>query len=484
MSILEMIVKVFLTLTLVLGIVPIALGQDSLKVYKSDGETPFDINSEIMVGDNLVLVIRSDSNGYGNWSGWNGGVFIAGQDRLRGIVTGRGLDPGLDPNDPNARDYTGSHLENAGLCARVTQWRDSNIYGFDFYTYYPVNEYSESNSTVPGDWFVIDYHAIKAGDINVGFYIYNEYEESWDEPNCIITFHNVPTRDLNSDEAVDFRDFATFSLHWNNTGCGDQNWCAGADIDRDGDVDHKDLGLFVKYWLWPDSGNEPDSPDEPDYPEDANVIYSIVDVNGLSEITIDVNESITLYVDIASTTENNVRSFDIDVDISDPNLGSIDNTKCPGGSAQILAEPDRLSFADYWGAGLGQEEGIRLSGTTLNSPIADGHLASFVFTCEGQGDVTLELKNWASFNTDNEAAFPKLETIVIHQIDPLMMGMEGGIDEMLGTEESTLSEPTQEIDIDELVSWLEELWLEDKEIKKTYDKTEWNDFIDSVKNSY
>jgi hypothetical protein len=475
MSIQEMIVKVFLILTIVLGIVPIALGQGSWKIYKADGVTPFDYNSEIMVGDQLVLVYNSDSNDYGNWSGWNGGVFIAGQDRLLGIILGR-------DKDPNSRDWTGSHYENAGLFARVTQWRDSDIWGFDFYTYYPVNEYSESNSTAPGDWFVIDYHAIKAGDVNVGFYIYNEYE-GWDEPNYIITFHNVPTRDLNSDEAVDFLDFATFSSHWNDTDCGDPNWCAGADIDRDGDVDNKDLGLFVEYWLWPDSGNEPDIPDEPDYPEDANVIYSIVDVNGLGEITIDVNESITLYVDIASTTENNVRSFDIDVDISDPNLGSIDNTQYPDGTAQILAGPDRLSFADYWGPGLGQEEGIRLSGTTLNSAIADGHLASFVFTCEGRGDVTLELKNWTSFNTDNEAVFPKLETIVIHQIDPQMM-MGGGMDEMLVTEESTPFESPDVIDIDELVSLLEKLWLEDKEIKKIYGKAEWDDFIDSVLNSY
>ncbi|MDH4239050.1 MAG: dockerin type I domain-containing protein [Phycisphaerae bacterium] len=463
--------KVFLILTLVLGTVPIALGQDSLKVYWPDGTTPFDCNSEIMVGDKRVLVISSESNDYGNISVF--GVFIAGDDRLGGILAGRGL----DPNDPNARDYTGSHLENAGLFARVTQWRDSDIWGFDFFTFYPVDAYSEPNSTVPGDWFVIDYHAIKAGDINVGFYIYND-DEGWDEPNYIITFHNVPTRDLNSDEAVDFLDFATFSSHWNDTDCCDPNWCAGADIDRDGDVDNKDLGLFIEYWLWPDSGNEPDIPDEPDYPEDANVIYSIVDVNGLSEITIDVNESITLYVDIASTTENNARSFYIDIDISDPNLGSIDNTEHPDGTAQILAEPNRLPFADYWGPGLGQEEGIQLSGATLNSAIADGHLASFVFTCEGQGDVTLELKNWASFNTDNEAVFPKMETIVIHQIDPLMtMGMGMDSEMLLGT-------LPDEIDIDKLVSLLEELWLDDKEIKKIYDKTEWDDFINSVLNLY
>lgn len=478
MTIQKMIVKVFLILTLVLCIVPIALGQNSWKIYEADGVTPFDCNSEIMVGDRLVFVLSSDSNDSGSF-GW----YIVGQDRIRGTLGGRGL----DPNDPNARDYTDSHLENAGDLAKVTAWRDSSKWGFDLYTFlpfYPFDNNMVDDSTFPGDWFVIDYYANNPGDCNVGFYIYNE-DEGWDEPNYIITFHNVPTRDLNSDEAVDFCDFATFSSQWNNTGCGDPNWCAGADIDRDGDVDHKDLGLFVEYWLWPNPGNEPDIPDELDYPEDANVIYSIVDVNGLSEITIDVNESITLYVDIASTTENNVWAFDIDVDISDPNLGSIDNTEYPDGTAQILAEPNRDTSWDYWGPGAGQEESIRLFGITYGGAIADGHLASFVFTCEGQGDVTLELKNWASFNTDNEAVFPKLETIVIHQIDPLMMmGMESGIDEMLGTEESTLSEPTQEIDIDELVSWLEALWSENKEIRTTYTRTEWSDFIDSVKDSF
>ena len=472
MSMQEMIVKGFLILTLVLGIVPISHGQTSLQVYEADGVTPFDCNGETMVGAKRVLIVSSDSNDY-----WNGGLFIANQDRLRGTLAGR-------EKDPNSRDWTGSHYENAGDFAIVTQWRDSDIWGFDFYTYYPVDAYSEANSTVPGDWFVIDYYADEVNECNVCFYIYNEYGESWDEPNYIITFFNVPTRDLNSDEAVDFRDFATFSSHWNNTGCGAPNWCAGADIDRDGDVDNKDLGLFVEYWLWPTSDNgseEPNSTDEPNYPADPNITYSIVDANGLSEITIDVNDSITLYVDIASTNDNDVWVFDIDVDISDPNLGSIDNTEYPGGTAQILAEPNRDTSWDNWGPGLEQEEGIELFGLTTGCAIADGHLASFVFTCEGQGDVTLELINWASYNTDNEAVFPKLETIVIHQIDPLMM-MEMGSEMLVGTPETAPSESPPVVDIDELVSWLEELWFEDQEIRKTYRKAEWNDFIDSIKN--
>ena len=78
MSIQKMIVNVFLILTLVLSIVQIALGQTSLNVYKSDGVTPFDCNSEIMVGDHLVLAICSDSNDSGSF-----GLYIVEQDRCQ-----------------------------------------------------------------------------------------------------------------------------------------------------------------------------------------------------------------------------------------------------------------------------------------------------------------------------------------------------------------------------------------------------------------
>ena len=469
MSLQEVMVKKLVILILVFVAVPTALGQVWLQVYEADGVTPFDINGSVMVGSKLVFVVISDSN-----DNWSGGLYITGQDRVLGTLAGR-------DKDPNSRDWTGSHYADAGDFARVTSWKDTYIWGFDLYTYYPVDNYSEANSTVPGNWFVIDYYADEVGECSVGFY---DYDISWAEPNYLITFLNAPTRDLNSDEAVDFRDFATLSSQWNNTGCGAPNWCAGADIDRDGDVDGSDLGLFVEYWLWPDSDNSPDEPGAPDpnYPEDPNITYSIVDANGLSEITIDINDSITLYVDIASSNDNNVWAFDIEVNISDPNLGSIDNTEYPDGTAQILAGPNRLSFADYWGPGAGQEEGIRLSGATLGSAIADGHLASFVFTCEGQGDVTLELINWYSANTDDKDVFPKMESIVIHHVDSQMMGAGS---EMLLTQETTSSESLQEeVDIDELVNWLEELWFEEENIKKTYNKADWKEFIDIVENAY
>ena len=461
--------KKLVILTFILGIAPIALGQVSLQVYEADEVTPFDCNSNVMIGDKLVLIVSSDSNDY-----WSGGLFIKGQDRLLGTLAGR-------DKDPNSRDWTGSRYADAGDFAIVTEWKDSDMWGYDLYTFYPVDSNSEDNSTVPGDWFIIDYYANEVGECNVGFY---DYDMSWGEPNYRITFSNVPTRDLNLDEVVDFHDFALFSSQWNGSDCGDPDWCAGADIDRDGDVDHKDLGLFVEYWLWPVLVNEPDepcSPDDPNHPEDPNIIYSIVDASGLSEITVDINDSITLYVDIASSNDNNVLAFDIEVNISDPNLGSIDNTEYPDGTAQILAEPNRDPSWDYWAPGWWQEEGIRLSGLTTGNAIADGHLASFVFTCKGQGDVTLELINGVSFNTDYEEVFPRLEGIVIHQGEQMMSAGS----EMLLTQETIPSDSTQEdVDIDELVDWLEKLWFEEEDIKKTYNKAEWNEFIESVENLY
>ncbi|MHC4196262.1 MAG: hypothetical protein ACYSQZ_10090, partial [Planctomycetota bacterium] len=181
-------VKKLLVLVPVLSIALIAAAQISVEVYEADEVTPFDCNDDIMVGTELVLIISSDSNDY-----WSGGLFIEGQDRALGTLAGRGL----DPNDPNARDYTDSHYEDAGDLAIVTGWKDSSIWGFDLYTFYPVDGNSDNNSTVAGDWYIIDYKADEVGDCNVGFY---DYSISWDDPNYSLSFSHSPTRDLNSDE--------------------------------------------------------------------------------------------------------------------------------------------------------------------------------------------------------------------------------------------------------------------------------------------
>ncbi|MHC4423810.1 MAG: hypothetical protein ACYSWR_03965 [Planctomycetota bacterium] len=396
--------KKLVTLILSFGIVPIAAGQVTLKVYEADEVTPFDCNDDIMVGTRLTLIVSSDSN-----NTWSGGLFIADQNRALGTLAGRDWDPNAIVNSSNdviSGDWTGSHFAEAGDMARVMDWVDSSICGFDLYTSVVCANDWPGNPNV-GDWFIIDYYAEEVGDCNVGFY---DYDISWGEPNYYITFSHVPTRDLNFDEVVNFGDFVIFSSQWYATNCNDPNWCDGTDLERDGDVDYNDLGLFAEYWLWPTSGYGTNEPNEPNYPEDPNIVHRIVDANGLSEITIDVDESITLYVDM-ETNDVNIYGFDVEVVISDTNFGSIDNTAHPNGTAQILASP-REEIWDYWGPGTSQEEGIRLTGASMFSgAVSDGHLASFVFTCKGEGDVTLELINHLQ-------SFPKLESIVIHQMDP------------------------------------------------------------------
>ena len=227
--------KKLLVLILALGIVPTATGQITLEVREADGETPFDCNDDIMVGTSLTIIVSSDCNDY-----WSGGLFIEGEDRALGTLSGRDL-------DPNTRDWTGSNYEDAGDFAKVTRWKDSSIWGFDLYTFYPVDGNSESNSTVAGDWFIIDYKADEVGDCNVGFY---DYSISWDDPNYFLSFSHIPTRDPSSDGVVNFADFAIFAAQWDATDCNDPNWCDGADLNRDSDDDYDDLRLFLDYWLW------------------------------------------------------------------------------------------------------------------------------------------------------------------------------------------------------------------------------------------
>ncbi len=438
----EVTVRKLLILTLVLGVVPIATAQIALRVCEADGVTPFD-GHDIMVGSKLTLIVSSDTDDY-----WSGGLFIAGQDRALAILSGR-------DSDLNTRDCTQSHYEAAGNMAKVTAWKDSDIWGFDLY--------GSDINVIAGDWFIIDYEAISLGDPNVGFY---DYSISWNDTTSLLTFHHVPTRDFNRDEIVDISDYVTLASCWLDENCSDPNWCGGTDISRDSWVDMVDFALFEKYWLWgAPPGEEPNYPDEP---ADPNIIFSIVDTNGLDEITINVNDSITLYVDMVTTGEN-VHIFNVEADISDPNLGSIDNTEYDSGTARILAEP-RSEGLDYWGPGIYQEEGIELFGTSSGAPMSDGHMASFLYTCNGRGDVTLELINWDSSGTVG------LESIIIHQTDP-------NSQEMMGSAMSGML-MEQQTQVDELVRWLEELWLYDEEVREIYSKDEWDAFVDSVKNVY
>lgn len=386
---------------------------------------------DIMVGKEYPLLVYADANDL-----WSGGLFIADEFRNRGSL--RALD-----KDPNSRDWAGSHLDAAGLDARVIEWNDSAMSGFDFY--------NDVTKRRPGHWFIVDYRADKPGTCRVDFF---QHHLSWTvpDPNQSIVFENIANRDLDNNEIVNLQDFGLFSQYWLWQGCTEPSWCNGADIDQNGQVGIEDVVLFAEYWLW---GTPNWQPAEQIIPDEPNLVYAVRDANDLPEITLFVGTSNTLYL-TQQTNGETVNMFSLEVNISDPNLGMIDNTEIDPnnpaiGTARILISP-RDTWFDYYGPGYTQSQGIYLLGVSLWEPIDDGALASFVYTATQPGDVILSLSH--------ENIYPaRLESLLIHQIMP----------------------PTaSSASVAETVEILEEIYASSEELQITVPEEEWNSFIESV----
>ena len=227
--------KTLTILALFLGMTSIAMGEVSTRVCLADGNTPLELADpnipfvyrDIMVGTRLTIIVDSNDAGF-----WEGGLFIAGIDIDRGVLSGR------DYNDITL-DWEGSRFKAVSDKARVFERRDDIQSGFDFYGH---------RSAATGDWFIIDYTATSVGYCNVGFYDYT-IPGVIDSPVYEITFSHVRTRDFNNDAGVDFADFAVLASHWQETSCSDPSWCEGTDLNADGNIDCNDLTLFVDYWL-------------------------------------------------------------------------------------------------------------------------------------------------------------------------------------------------------------------------------------------
>jgi hypothetical protein len=213
----------------------VAMGYKSVRVCLSDGNTPLEfadpcvpwVYRDIMVGTHLTIII--DSNVGGMWVE-GGELSIGGADRDYGVLSGR------DYNE-TTRDWKGSRFPSAGDEARVFDWEDEFLSGFDLYG---------DEDAVAGDWFILDYNATSAGACQVTFY---DYEMSWDDPLYEMSFTHVPSRDLNEDGIVNFTDFAVVGSYWGITGCTDPDGCKKVDFDDNGTVDINDLRMFVEYWL-------------------------------------------------------------------------------------------------------------------------------------------------------------------------------------------------------------------------------------------
>jgi cyclophilin family peptidyl-prolyl cis-trans isomerase len=77
-----------------------------------------------------------------------------------------------------------------------------------------------------------------------------------DPPVIIYAAYALPCDSLdcsnfNSDEKVDFKDFAFFALQWMDSDCNSANdFCQQRDLDYNGTVNYKDLAIFADNWLW------------------------------------------------------------------------------------------------------------------------------------------------------------------------------------------------------------------------------------------
>jgi hypothetical protein len=410
---------------------------------------------EVMLGSPVSLVVHSDANDL-----WSGGLFIPDACRMTGRLSCRNL-----LNDPNSVFGQASCMEAAGQQAFVLKWDDSWMSGFDLYT----GECKRS----PGNWFVLDYTPQTEGICTVQFY---DHDVSWTtaDPNMTLSIINTPTRDWNNDGLVNFEDYAVLAASWMADDCDDPNWCGGADLDRSGSVDLTDVIMFADFWLWGTPNwkrsNEPVEPSPGVEQNDPNIFYAILDPNGLNEITLYVGQSIQLYLD-KTTYNENVYIFNIEVNISDPNLGWIDNTEYDSSNpdtstAELLAAP-RTTFFDYWGPGYTQNEGIQFLAASFSGAIADGPIASFVYTATAVGDVTLSPFEYLE---DRPVG---LLPILIHQIAPAPVQSTS----------TSQAQPITESMIDQMVETLETLWQQEPAMQETIEEEQWNEFIDAVKSS-
>jgi len=209
-----------------------------LEVVDSNGPTVF---RDIMVGTHLTIIIHSDE---AVW--FSGGLIMSHEDSVSGVMQPRGT-------GDKWWNYPDSCRYEAGSDARAWFVIDSFSVGVDFAnTFYGGDR--RFRDAVPGDWFIVDYHALQTGSCEIDFYDYNliplDTPSHLFVPLGTLLFHHVPTRDFNADRLVNLKDFAVFASQWGASPQTDPNGPdTASDLDADHRVDLNDLRLFSDFWL-------------------------------------------------------------------------------------------------------------------------------------------------------------------------------------------------------------------------------------------
>ncbi|MGE5294078.1 MAG: dockerin type I domain-containing protein, partial [Solirubrobacterales bacterium] len=142
--------------------------------------------------------------------------------------------------------YPGSCLDAAGMDAEVQKY-GGGAAGYDLST--ASNWGVPAWDPVAGDWFVLDYQAVKVGACDVMLRAH-DFDEGSSVLLQTLSFTHVPSRDFHPDRVVDFKDFAALSSQWRTMSDSDPNGpITAADLNSDRRVDAQDLALFAEYWL-------------------------------------------------------------------------------------------------------------------------------------------------------------------------------------------------------------------------------------------
>jgi len=229
-----------------IGLASVSAAEVFVHAFRCDGKTSVpladpnvpDAYSGIMVGTRLVLLVSSDTGGI-----WWGGLQLTWDDWERGQLTGRGSDSNSPPL--NCKD---SVLPAAGSQATVSFMVPIDGALFDL---------STNRDAVPGDWFVLDYHALKVGTCSIGLF---DYDVDYFTPQKVLSFTHVPTRDFKSDTIVNFKDFALLASQWRQATPAEPNAVSPLDLDADCFIGIRDIERFSDYWLQRTDCNVPQAP--------------------------------------------------------------------------------------------------------------------------------------------------------------------------------------------------------------------------------
>jgi len=202
-----------------------------LEVVDSNNPSVF---RDIMAGTRLTIVLRSDQSEY-----FCGGLVMSWDDIVIGDMMARGT-------PDKFWNYPDSCLYDSGSDAQTWPMDDSHSHGFQF-----VNTYFRGDrrfrDAVPGDWFIMDYHAVRPGSCTIDFF---NYEIDWLTPLATLTFHHVPTRDFNGDRIVNLKDFAAIAARRRSAPqIAPDTIDVALDLDANQHIGISDLKLFGDFWL-------------------------------------------------------------------------------------------------------------------------------------------------------------------------------------------------------------------------------------------